>query len=139
MDIDPNLDRKVVDTQRMIRAILASPYAKINNLSLDGVRKIAEKTVDLAYKSNLSQLTSGEVDYLAVIKGMFGRFLKDAPKGSVYAPLLTRAAAIPAAAVGGYGVGRVLGNTPLLTDPNMTYDQFYTDAFTKFLAKGKKE
>ncbi len=37
------------------------------------------------------------------------------------------------AAVGGWSLGRILGQTPLLTDQNMTYDQFYQNMFQNLL------
>lgn len=39
----------------------------------------------------------------------------------------------------GWGLGRELGQTPLMTDPNTTYDQFYTNALQKaFFNKGNQ-
>jgi hypothetical protein len=35
----------------------------------------------------------------------------------------------------GWGTGRKLGGTPLISDSGMTYDQFYEDLFTKLLAE----
>jgi len=45
--------------------------------------------------------------------------------GAVDAGMLGKATGIVGAGQAGWGVGRMLGNSPLLTDPNMTYDQFY--------------
>jgi len=35
----------------------------------------------------------------------------------------------------GWDIGRLLGQTPLLTDPSMTYDQFYQELFSKLFFK----
>jgi RHS repeat-associated protein len=35
----------------------------------------------------------------------------------------------------GWAVGRILGRTPLLTDPSMTYDQFYQELFSNLFFK----
>jgi len=43
--------------------------------------------------------------------------------------------AIAGAAKSGWDIGRILGQTPLLTDPNMSYDQFYQQIFSDLFKK----
>ena len=60
--------------------------------------------------------------------------------GAAYAPLLMKMAAPTLAGVAGWGTGRVLGNTPLLTDPSVTYDDMFTQFFqNKMTPKDKKK
>jgi hypothetical protein len=49
--------------------------------------------------------------------------------------LLGKALAVAGAGQAGWGIGRTLGNTPLMTDPSMTYDQFYQQQFQNLFNK----
>lgn len=42
---------------------------------------------------------------------------------------------VAGAASGGWSLGRMLGQTPLIADPNMTYDQFYQNMFQNILGR----
>ena len=55
--------------------------------------------------------------------------------GSVMNPLLN----ILTSAETGWGMGRFLGHQPLMTNPNTTYDKFYTELFKTVLLDNKKE
>jgi hypothetical protein len=50
------------------------------------------------------------------------------PVGSIYG-----------AAQGGWDLGRLLGKTPLITDKNTTYDQFYQNMFQNLLQRGRQK
>jgi hypothetical protein len=62
-----------------------------------------------------------------------------APWFSRAAPLIGKAIGIAGAGMAGWDVGRTLGQTPLMTDPSMTYDDYYQDLFTEMLLKKKRE
>jgi len=85
-------------------------------------------------------------------KWMSGGARKATGLGSKYAPGGVRASAGAAgtstlgsllalygAAQGGWSTGRLLGNTPTLTDPAVTYDKVYQDLFTRLLRKKKRQ
>ncbi len=79
----------------------------------------------------LTRLASNKSNYLkssAIAKEM-PFLMKVAPMVEKLAPPV----ALASAGKTGWDIGRILGQTPLITDPNTTYDQFYQDMFQKMI------
>ena len=62
-----------------------------------------------------------------------------ASAGTAATSALGTALALYGAGSAGWGVGRLLGKTPTLTDPNVTYDQVYQDILENMLNKYRKK
>jgi len=127
-------------------------YDALSEMLMQNARWKTGQSAQWAANAREAARPAGNVGGKMFPRWMSGGSRKAVGLGSKYAPGGVRASAGTAAtsslgsllalygaAQGGWSTGRLLGNTPTLTDPAVTYDKVYQDLFTRLLRKKKRQ
>ena len=123
-----------METPDIIRLFTKLPYETLE-------KKAMEYGKNFLKTGNPSNQTMSELFHKAKMLKAYLETIKNsggANTGLASNSLLGAAGGVAGAASAGWSLGQQLNKTPLLTDPNMTYGDFYTNLFRRGMMQNAK-